>query len=84
MAKAIHAINAALVEGGAEEVLATLKEPMLAIRSITDECVATYQTKLLEATEEKGQKGNSFVCILCVYIIIVYVCLYLHTLSRVL
>ena len=64
MATAIHAINAALVEGGAEQVLATLKEPMLAIRSITDECAATYQTKLLEATEEKAQKGNSFMCVL--------------------
>ena len=61
MAKAIHAINAALVEGGAEEVLAALKEPMLGIRSITDECASTYQTKLLEATGEKAQRGNSFV-----------------------
>lgn len=58
MAKAIHAINAALVEGGAEEVLAALKEPMLNIRSITDECAATYQSKLVEATEEKAKKGS--------------------------
>ena len=58
VAKAIHAINAALVEGGADEVLAVLKEPMLTIRSITDECASTYQTKLLEATEEKAQKGS--------------------------
>lgn len=62
VAKALHAINAALVEGGAEEVLAALKEPMLNIRSITDECASTYQTKLLEATEEKVQKG-SMLCV---------------------
>ena len=61
MAKAIHTINALLVEGGAEEVLAALKEPMLTIRSITDECASTYQTKLLEATEEKAQKGRTIV-----------------------
>lgn len=56
LAKAIHAINASLTEGGTVEVLAALKEPMLTIRSITDECASTYQTKLLEATEEKAQK----------------------------
>ena len=73
MATAIHAINAALVEGGAEEVLAVLKEPMLTIRSITDECAATYQTKLLEATEEKAQKGNNL-CIVCVLVWMHVVC----------
>ena len=58
VAKAIHAINSTLLEGGAEDVLAALKEPMIAIRSITDECAATYQAKLVEAMEEKAQKGN--------------------------
>ncbi|XP_065909989.1 ras GTPase-activating-like protein IQGAP1 [Dysidea avara] len=56
LAKAIHAINSTLLEGGAEDVLAALKEPMIAIRSITDECAATYQAKLVEAMEEKAQK----------------------------
>jgi len=58
VAKAIHAINSALLEGGAEDVLAALKEPLIAIRSITDECATTYQAKLVEATEEKAQKGT--------------------------
>jgi len=57
VSKAIHAINAALLEGGAEDVLAALKEPLIAIRSITDECATTYQAKLVEAIEEKAQKG---------------------------
>jgi len=58
VAKAIHAINSALLEGAPEDVLAALKEPMLAIRSITDECAATYQAKLMEARGEKAQKGT--------------------------
>ena len=60
MAKAIHAVNASLVEGGPENVLTALKEPMLTIHSINDECASTYQNKLLETTEEKAEKGNLY------------------------
>ena len=65
MAKAIHAINSALLEGGAEDVLAALKEPLIAIRSITDECATTYQAKLVETTEEKAQKGTMHIVVVC-------------------
>ena len=58
MAKAIHAVNVSLVESGAEDVLTALKEPVLTIHSITDECASMYQNKLLEATVEKAQKGS--------------------------
>ena len=64
MAKAIHAVNASLVEGGPEKVLNALKEPMLTIHSITDECASTYQNKLLETTEEKAEKGN--LCVMAI------------------
>ena len=60
MAKAIHAVNASLVEGRAEKVMTALKEPMLTIHYIIDEYASTYQNKLLEATEEKAQKGDLY------------------------
>ena len=60
VAKAIHAVNTSLVEGGVKKVMTALKEPMLGIHSIIDECASTYQNKLLEATEEKAQKGDLY------------------------
>lgn len=53
LAKAVSAINKAVVEAGPGEVLAVLKSPAPAVRSLTDECAESYQSKLREAVEEK-------------------------------
>ena len=66
VAQAIHRINAALSnQEDSAATLEVLKSPVLALRSITDECSDTYRTKLMEAQKSKaesaGKDGTKFV-----------------------
>ena len=65
VAKAVSAINKAVVEAGPGEVLAVLKSPAPAVRSLTDECAQSYQSKLREAVEEKKARGEGWGCLHC-------------------
>ena len=58
VAKAVSAINKAVVEAGPGELLVVLKSPAPALRSLTDECAESYQSKLGEAVEEKRARGE--------------------------
>ena len=59
MAQAIHRINAALSnEEGSAATLEAIKSPVLALRSITDECSDTYHTKLMEAQKSKAKSAG--------------------------
>ena len=63
MAKAVSAINKAVVEAGPGELLVVLKSPAPALRSLTDECAESYQSKLREAGEEKRARGEWWSCL---------------------
>ena len=51
-------INAAVMGDDEATTLASLKAASVGIRSITDDCAATYQEKLSEAREKKAESGK--------------------------
>ena len=68
MAEAVHHINKVVEEQDGcsdDEMLAALKDPSLAMRSITDECAHTYCEKLAVAKATKQEQLGKYVCGLC-------------------
>ena len=59
VARAVCSINECVGGGDAEATLVSLKASLVGIRSITDECAATYQEKLSEARQRKAESGKN-------------------------
>ena len=84
MAKAVSTINKAVVGASSGELLVALKSPAPALRSLTDECAESYQSKLREAVEEKRGRGEGpgLSPLLCglgrVHCVYVHVCVRVH------
>ena len=58
VAQAVCSINESISGGDATATLASLKSAPVGIRSITDNCAATYQEKLTEAKQQKAESGE--------------------------
>ena len=58
VAQAVCGINESLLAGEAAATLVSLKAAPVGIRSITDDCAATYQEKLSEARQQKAEAGE--------------------------
>ena len=69
-------INESISGGDAAATLSSLKSAPVGIRSITDDCAATYQEKLAEAKQQKLEsserdytmKSLCVVCRACMYL----------------
>lgn len=69
MAEAVHHINSVVEEqDGGSDILTALKDPSLAMRSVTDECADTYREKLAVAKTTKQEQLGKCVteCVDCV------------------
>ena len=58
VAQAVCSINESISGGDAAATLSSLKSAPVGIRSITDDCAATYQEKLAEAKQQKAESGK--------------------------
>lgn len=58
VAQAVCSINESISGGDASATLTSLKASSVGIRSITDDCAATYQEKLAEAKKLKAESGE--------------------------
>ena len=58
VAQAVCSINECISGGEAAATLSALKAAPVGIRSIHDECAATYQEKLAEARQKKADSGK--------------------------
>ena len=58
VAQAVCSINECISGDDAAATLSCLKATPVGIRSITEECAATYQEKLAEAWQKKAESGK--------------------------
>lgn len=58
VAQAVCSINESISSGDVAATLSSLKSAPVGIRSITDDCAATYQEKLAEAKQQKAESGT--------------------------
>lgn len=58
VAQSVCSINESISGGDAAATLSSLKSASVGIRSITDDCAATYQEKLAEAKQQKTESGE--------------------------